>query len=93
MAIRYSGDVEVRMLHKGGTLFAVTVRTPRGRWATDVDIGGSKIRKVTPEDYDRVALTILRACDQKRPRGFPFERDAKGGVMIRRIFQAPCPVK
>jgi hypothetical protein len=93
MAIRYSGDVEVRLAHTNGTVFRVTIRTPKGRWTTDVDIGGRRIYKASPDDYDRVALVILKTCDKKHPGTFPFERDASGAVTMRRIFQAPCPAR
>ncbi len=91
MAIRYSGDVEVRLLHKGGTIFHVTVRTPKERLATDLNVGGRALRKVTPEDYDRVALVVLKTLDRKKT--LPCERDTNNVVTIRRVFQAPCPVR
>jgi len=95
MAIRYSGDCEIRMLHKGGRLFHVVVRMPRDRWSEIIDCGKRPHAGVVlPEEYDRIALVILHALETKAPGKHPFERDkSSGSVTFRRVFQAPCPVR
>lgn len=88
MAIRYSGDVEFRISRAGffRASFAMSVRWPSGRakFPAAFAIGA------LPERYDRMALEAARELRKKHPR-LPLEYDAKGQIVIRRVFQAPCP--
>lgn len=84
------------MLHKHGRIFRVTLRSPRERASWDIDCGRAPRagQGVLPEEYDRIALVILETYEKKYPGKLPCERDsARGRVTMRRIFQAPCPVR
>jgi hypothetical protein len=89
MAIRYSGDVEVRMRW-----------SKRGRivWGHVTDgytpfrTSAARHHAPTPADYDRLAaIFIQRAIRDARRRGRVIQPDVRGGrIRLRRIFQAPC---
>lgn len=99
MAIRYSGDVEVRVSYRDG-IYHGAVRasgfrakgtlTPRQAGLTRKQVPGSS------EAYDAVALTFLkeaRALARRQPGGelpFSYEED---DIVLRRTFQAPCPIR
>lgn len=93
MAIRYSGDVEVRVARYGARCH-VAVRWPDGRGGVrrySVDIGcrmrpGERVELF----HDRVARGALVALARAVPK-LPVER-GWGGPQIRRVYQAPCPL-
>lgn len=88
MAVRYSGDVEVRMHHDAERgLYRAVVRDPRGRWR---GTAGATTRAPTSETYDNLARAMIVRAEKAQKRTLPCERD-KGRVQIRRVFQAPCP--
>lgn len=93
MAIRYSGDCEIRIDRKGGR-FHVRVRGPDYREAFVMSRADSAAILRRGRDlstaYDRVALGALHVCLRKR-RDLPVQRQ-KGTPTIARLFQAPCPV-
>jgi hypothetical protein len=87
MAIRYSGDVEVRVEHpRDEKLAKVTVRWPHGRASGRAEISSTK----TPEWFDRLALKAIELAIIKHGK-LPVEREGKK-IVIRRVYQAPCPV-
>jgi len=87
MAIRYSGDVEVRMhWDPARSLYRGTVRDPDGRWRGTAN----GRRSPTHETYDRLARDMIVRAEHEQKRRLPAER--KGGkLIVRRVFQAPCP--
>ena len=95
MAIRYSGDVEIRIRYVQGTYHG-SVRSPgfRGRGSVPRSkVGGAS--PTSPESYDRAAKVILReAEDAARAAGMRLHTTGKGrGIEVRRTFQSPCPYR
>jgi hypothetical protein len=88
MALRYSGDVEVRMSHdaRSGTVSAV-VRAAQLRYAGTVLVGRVQ---PTSKVYDRTAALMLKRAQRWSGGKFPIA--SRGSrIVIRRVFQAPCP--
>lgn len=93
MAIRYSGDVEIRLKFVPSRReYEVRLRAPGYRAAGTVP--GPRFRgnasAVTPEAYDQAAVEALRQAQrvlQKKGRRLPSD-----GLRIRRTFQSPCPL-
>lgn len=85
MAIRYSGDVEIRMVRRGRTIVAL-LRSPTKRLGTTLRFE----REPTSEDYDRIARLVLYRAKRKHP-GLPVEVYRGGRIHIRRGFVSPCP--
>ncbi len=104
MAIRYSGDVEVRISYARG-VYRGSVRSPgfRGRGTvTEREVLGTRLgglRKkrgpTDPESYDRAALLILRKAEAAgREAGVPLHTTGRGrSIEVRRTFQSPCPYR
>lgn len=107
MAIRYSGDVEVRMYYKRGRdTYEWTVRAPRGfRMRGNLpraNLRGimSLTRKFDGPDssasYDEVARSVLNVARRwaavRSGRRLPVAWEDNGQILVRRTFQAPCPV-
>lgn len=90
MAIRYCGDVEIRMRHLGGSLYRVSVSTPSAKFAAEIAVYHG-YPKTSSEGYDSVAWRILTSLERKNPKKLPVERDERGKMVLRRVFQAPCP--
>jgi hypothetical protein len=97
MAIRYCGDVEVRILFTHGR-YRGAVRAPGFKARGDLTPQDAKVRsasKTSPEAYDAAAQSFLRAamaiCEQQRLR-LPIAVEGKT-LVIRRTFQCPCPVR
>lgn len=88
MAVRYSGEVEVRFVHARREL-RVTVRWPGGRASETIAVERSAI---DPDVYDRFAARVIDVVGGKRRKPLPAERDRQGRTIVRRTFQAPCPV-
>jgi hypothetical protein len=94
MAIRYSGDVEVRVSWDP-TLpgYRGTVRGRSMRWRGAI----AARRRPRDEDlskaYDEAAVMLLRAAERAaKARGRHFELEDIGGrIQVSRMFQAPCP--
>jgi hypothetical protein len=89
VAIRYCGDVEVRMRHLGGNRYRVRVCTPSAAHSRELTF---PFRGSDPESYDQIALALIKACLRSNPKT-PVERDERGQIVIRRVFQAPCPIR
>ena len=92
MARRYSGDVELRITHRGGRDYVATVRAPRERGTARVATRALFGDPTSPEAYDRVASAVLEAADEAAGGLLPLERDGRGRPLVRRTYQAPCPV-
>lgn len=96
MAIRYSGDCEVRVFFVRG-VYRGRVRAPG--WGANVALRPSDVDKLTdagvrlkpgsPASYDRAALAMLVLAERKRD-GLPVDIK-RGTIKVRREFIAPCP--
>lgn len=91
MAVRYSGDTEVRLgWDPRRRTYRGSVRDPRRRWRGEVRNYHQDPQ--SPEAYDEAARDMIRAAE--RASG-PFATDSDKVLKrakIRRVFQAPCPV-
>lgn len=85
MAIRYSGDVEVRITWTG-RVYRGTVRAPgfRGHGTLTRKEAGVTGDPRSPESYDRAAVALLREAE-RRGGHLPRDRD------MSRTFRSPCP--
>lgn len=103
MAIRYSGDVEVRVRahlgRDGEAHYVGGVRAPGfKRWYVLEDERrplASVLRRIrgnpsTPEAYDAAARAVLKQALDEHP-SLPVELDARGRPIVRRVFESPCP--
>jgi len=94
MAVRYSGDVEVR-LRWTGRAYEVTIRAPgvRGRGIVshkELGLARKGSRDVSSSGtYDEVARRVIEKLEQKHGR-LPVNR-ANGRVLVSRVFVSPCP--
>lgn len=88
MAIRYSGDVEVRIHHLRAGLYCCKVRAPGLR-----DTGMLKMPgKPSPAAYDSIARAAIHAAERAHGKSkVPAERRG-GRIVVERVFKAPCPV-
>ena len=90
MAVRYCGDVEARTrLARGEVVVSL-------RWPEDGRVRGSDYVergvRARPDSvgYDRIVRRAILDLLRVRPR-LPVERGSWGGLVVRRVFQAPCP--
>lgn len=94
MAIRYSGDVDVRMAWKPRArvyTFSVKLFQKPGQVArgeVPARLIGHAASPTSSEAYDKVALVALQGV--LRRKDLPVERRGRH-VEVRRTFQAPCP--
>lgn len=86
MAIRYSGDVEVRM-HVIAEGVRIRVRAPGVRRSAIIK---TSRKKFSSKDYDSFALIALSS---PLGRGLPFSKGRGGQPVIRRVFVSPCPTR
>lgn len=94
MAIRYSGDVEARVAvaGRGGSHVAVSLKWPEGghvRRSTYVEKNRTGARPTTT-GYDGIVRRALLDLLSIRPH-LPVEKGSLGRLIVRRVFQAPCP--
>lgn len=113
MAIRYSGDVEIRMEYggagyisgdvvfdpNGSGFYYAHVRAPRIRNSAilslkEVGLSDRLSRKqaTTSESYDTAARAFLK-WSELHVGELPVELDRQNRILIRRVFQSPCPVR
>lgn len=89
MAIRYSGDTEIRFGYdKRNRVYRGTVRDPRKRWKGFTSIFWFS----DPYDsraYDKAAISLLHLAERNKGH-FDVERK-NGKIILRRVFQSPCP--
>jgi len=95
MALRYSGDVEVRIRYLRG-VYHGSVRSPgfRGRGTVRAsEVRGSS--PTSPESYDRATLLLLLKAERAaRDAGILLHTTGKGHrIEVRRTFQSPCPYR
>ena len=101
MAIRYTGDVEVRIAWDGRS-YRARIRAPGLRTSVEVDpwsigVGPESVlptpaaaRTLTsPESYDRAAHRALSIARRKHRLPMELEGDK---IVLRRRFQSPCPI-
>ena len=117
MAIRYSGDVEVRIQYGGAGylknndvpyfdpsgegFYYAHIRAPHMRDAAILstrEVGltrksrfGPKLDPRSSEAYDAAALAFLKWAELHVGE-LPVELDKKG-IVVRRVFQSPCPIR
>jgi len=106
MAIRYSGDVEVRIREirlKGQRAFYANFRVTSGRASLGKrpyraaavssfrEMGVGPRARLTPATYDQAAMAFLAWAQQNERGRLPLDMDRKGKIVLRRIFQSPCP--
>ena len=91
MAVRYCGDVEARTKLVPGHI-RVTLRWPsNGRVFGSVYLERSRGRaQPTSAEYDRIVRRAIIDLLKCRPL-LPVERGNFGSLVVRRVFQAPCP--
>ena len=96
-AIRYSGEVEVRVgFDRALDAYLGRVSDPYAIWRGRVSRGTRTSQPNSSAAYDEAAARLIRAADDWAVRtGRPlFEADRRlGRIRIRRTFQAPCPTK
>ena len=111
MAIRYSGDVEVRMQYGGAGylknrdipyfdpsgegFYYAHIRAPHVRDAAILSLREVGLtRKQDPKSsdaYDTAALAFLKWAELHVGE-LPVELDGND-IVVRRVFQSPCPVR
>lgn len=90
MAKRYSGNVEVNMQYdQPRRSYLARVRDPSHRWRGTA--GAHHFGAPDSDVYDRVAEAAIVRAERDLGVKLDAERDAKGRVQLRRVFQAPCP--
>lgn len=91
MAVRYSGDAEVRLRFRGG-VYKATVRDPFFRWeGTCTPRARFRAYPATADAYDDAAVTLLLKADEAS--GHRLLLQAKGReIIVSRLFQSPCPL-
>jgi len=93
MAIRYSGDCEIRVHYDARErIYVGHVRSPS--WNGSSSCKRSEVIRTspgvtTPEAYDDAALLFLKWAEVQVGE-LPIEFE-KGEIVMRRVFQAPCP--
>jgi hypothetical protein len=93
MAIRYSGDVEIRIQYKERGVYKGAVRSPGFRGRGEISLLASM--PTSPEAYDRAALKLLREAIvfAKKMGVILFVSGSQSNPEIRRTFQSPCPYR
>jgi hypothetical protein len=99
MAVRYSGDVEIRVgtqFEKGERVFVANVRVP-GVMSAAYRISGRKagVRDRDPPSrvYDRVARNVLTVAAKEHHEIRMAADRKRGGWEIVRTARAPCPLE
>jgi hypothetical protein len=96
MAIRYSGDTEIRLgFDRIRRVYRGSVVDPYLRFRGDVPLAKDENDPTSSAAYDDAAKRLLRAADKwARTLGKRFATSRKGShTIIDRGFQAPCPLE
>lgn len=101
MAVRYSGDAEVRVLwDPKRRMFLGRVRDPYVRWRgtapRPTQARGRRQLHRASESYDLMATIFLRRAQTWARETHDHElqiEEERGRLKIRRVFQAPCPTE
>lgn len=92
MPVRYSGDCVVRLRwDEDSQEYIGSVTEGRFRWRGRT--GSMSVWFSNPtssSSYDHAARNLIERA-QKRRRGLSVEHDGSGRLMIRRVFECPCP--
>lgn len=91
MAIRYCGDIEVRITYARG-FYSAKLRAPglRADGKLPISLRARNAGEPTSsEAYDIMTLDFLKLAGRQ---GFPVYKE-DGRVLLRRTFQAPCPYR
>jgi hypothetical protein len=105
MAIRYSGDIEVRISvirTKGTRVFHASFRnlSLRGMARPGIraravlsfsEVGIPPRAALSSAAYDRTAKAFFELA-KRHERRLDLEMDEDGAIVVRRVFQSPCPV-
>lgn len=100
MAIRYSGDTEIRFTWNATKgVFEGSVRDPYMRWTGEARPHARNVPKkdetIASALYDHAAYQLFASAEaaMKKAYGKRFTADREGSrVRLRRVFQAPCPL-
>ena len=93
MAIRYSGDTEVRVRWSPrDRCYIGSVRDPNHRWRGRCRKPFYQRDATSSDAYDAAAKDLLHQAQRWADGKLMVER-RWGRVRVRRVFQAPCPVK
>jgi len=115
VAIRYSGDVELRLQYGGAGyydgkespffdpngegFYFTTIRAPNIRSEAILSLREvglspsiSRNQATTSENYDTAALALLKWAELNIGK-LPVELDSRNRIVVRRVFQSPCPVR
>lgn len=99
MAIRYSGDLEIRLTFVDGK-FRASIRSPGFHAKGTLTPREARLtRKHQPsssESYDEAALAFLKEAQvlaKRQGTTLLIALDDRGEIELRRTFQAPCPVR
>lgn len=90
MAIRYCGDVEIRIQYEERDFYIVAIRAPQERGLIRVKYSALFRNVRSSETYDAVARKALMKVLEETT--LPLEIDGRGTILIRRVFQSPCPL-
>lgn len=97
MAIRYSGDTEIRLQWRPRyNAYQGSVRDPYKRWeGMWISHHPDPHDPISSEAYDRAAIELIRVAERwaktRSMKPFEIEKTNLGRIRIRRVFQAPCP--
>lgn len=96
MAIRYSGDIEVRVRFLDG-VYKASVRGPGFNATGEMSKKQARVtgKSDTPEAYDKAAAAFIRAAMlvARRHNKKLYPSMERGRLKVRRTFQAPCPYR
>lgn len=96
MAIRYSGDIEVRVRFLDG-VYHGAVRAPGFRARGTLSKRDARVTHKDPtssEAYDQAALAFIKgAMVRAKKAGKKIYPSGEGHIEVRRTFQSPCPYR
>lgn len=95
MAIRYSGDTELRLMYdEPSGSYIGTLSWRGGRQKMKIEAGTlrgiTRKHRASPDSYDEAARAFF-AVAWRRNKRLPVAWE-NGRILIRRTFQAPCPI-
>lgn len=92
MAIRYSGDTEIRFgWDNKSRVYRGTVRDPNKFWKGQVSKSFYVLNPYDSDAYDKAAYQLLKQAQKEKGK---FQTEKNGlFIKIRRVFRSPCPTK
>ncbi len=93
MALRYSGDAEVRVgWDPQRRIYRGSIRDPYRRVRCEITAPRTLRDPTSPRAYDEAAERLLVDADRRSGGKLKIER-RRGRIVVRRMFQAPCPIE